>query len=381
MELLIGNGMTGAANLDAFTERGFLPATDPLRTFPAESRYKGSRYRMLDEIGDSLPQRLLDPRFREELDRLDIPLFTEPVTVATLPLLRLYYVRVGFLASAYVNQTSRPATNRLPASIAVPLCHACKLLERPPMLSYDGYALYNWYRMDPARPVALGNIDTIQNFVSLYDEHWFILVHVEIEALAAQSLTAINDLMTTHGWHDAERVNAAIATITRTLGQQTRVLRRIPEHMSPELYFKEFRPYIRFFENVQYEGVEQDSVDHRGETGAQSSVIPAMVSFFKIHHEANALTRHVADMRNYMPASHRAFLDALDHAPDIRDVADPALFNAAMEAIAEFRQVHYGWAQTYIQERVDDPRGTGGTIFIDWLNQLIDETLAYRIGQ
>jgi indoleamine 2,3-dioxygenase len=43
--------------------------------------------------------------------------------------------------------------------------------------------------------------------------------------------------------------------------------------------------------------------------------------------------------------------------------------------------VHYGWAKTYIQERVDDPRGTGGTIFIDWLKQLIDETLAYRIGQ
>ena len=30
----------------------------------------------------------------------------------------------------------------------------------------------------------------------------------------------------------------------------TAVLRRIPERMSPALYFKEFRPYIRFFEDV-----------------------------------------------------------------------------------------------------------------------------------
>ena len=38
----------------------------------------------------------------------------------------------------------------------------------------------------PIGPIALGNIDTIQDFVHLYDEHWFILVHVEIEALAAR---------------------------------------------------------------------------------------------------------------------------------------------------------------------------------------------------
>ena len=61
--------------------------------------------------------------------------------------------------------------------------------------------------------------------------------------------------------------------------------------------------------------------------------------------------------------------------------ADPALFDAAMEAIAEFRGVHYGWAQQYITERVDDPRGTGGTPYMSWLKQLIDETLAHKISK
>jgi len=37
----------------------------------------------------------------------------------------------------------------------------------------------------------LGNIDTLQNFVHMYDEHWFILVHVEIESIAADILAAI----------------------------------------------------------------------------------------------------------------------------------------------------------------------------------------------
>jgi indoleamine 2,3-dioxygenase len=75
----------------------------------------------------------------------------------------------------------------LPANLATPLCRACKLLRRPPILSYDGHALYNWKRFRKDQPIALGNIDTIQNFVHVYDEHWFILVHVEIEALAGAS--------------------------------------------------------------------------------------------------------------------------------------------------------------------------------------------------
>ena len=246
------------------------------------------------------------------------------------------------------------------------------------MLSYDGYALYNWYRIDPRGPIALGNIDTVQNFVSLYDEHWFILVHIEIEALAARSLAAILALEDS-GWTDRACVNTAIRAITHNVHAMTAVLRRIPERMSPALYFKEFRPYIRFFENVHYEGVAQPAVSYRGETGAQSTVIPALVAFFKIPHEPSALTRHVADMRTYMPQSHRQLLERLDRAPDPRPLAEPAAFNAAMEAIAEFRGVHHGWARQYIAERVDDPRGTGGTPFMSWLQQLIDETLAHRL--
>lgn len=358
---------------DAFATRGFLPQLDPARAFP-----QGSRYAVLDDLGTRLPDLLFDPTFREQAERWSIPEWNDPVTPTTLALLRLYYVRVGFLASGYVNQVGAPPTHRLPASLAQPLCRVCELLDRPPMLSYDGYALYNWYRIDPGGPIALGNIDTLQNFVALYDEHWFILVHVEIEALAAQSLAAILALEG-KGWADSARVNATIRSITQNIHAMTAVLRRIPERMSPDLYFKLFRPYIRFFEDVHYEDVTHRVVSYRGETGAQSTVIPALVAFFKIPHEPSALTRHVADMRTYMPQSHRQLLEGLDRGPDPRPLTEPATFNAAMEAMAEFRNVHHGWARQYIAERVDDPRGTGGTPFMSWLRQLIDETLAHRL--
>ena len=119
-------------------------------------------------------------------------------------------MRLGFLASAYINQVGQEPATLLPRNIALPLRDICPRLDRPPILSYDGYALYNWKRFDPAGPVALGNIDTIQNFVHLYDEHWFILVHVEIEALAASFLAAIDQAAAAMAADDRAALNAAV---------------------------------------------------------------------------------------------------------------------------------------------------------------------------
>jgi indoleamine 2,3-dioxygenase len=372
---------------DDFRTRGFLPRVDPLTGFPP-----GSPYQLLDAAGAGLPQRLADPDFRAWARSLRIPpwrgaVVGEPVGAQDdlpgqdgLRQSHLYYVRIGFLASAYVNQIGQPPVRTLPANLAVPLCGICRALGRPPILSYAGYALYNWYRHDPSQPVALGNIDTFQNFVTLYDEHWFILVHVDIEARGAALLDAVLGLDENRGWHDRQRVDHAVERIIGTVTAQTAVLRRIPEHMSADLYFRTFRPYIRFFDDVVYEGVDQARQSFRGETGAQSSLMPLLDSFFKIPHEPNALTRHLQDMRRYMPASHRALLERVQGYPDIRSVASPDVFDRALEAIADFRAVHYGWARQYISDKDPDPLGTGGTPYVRWLEQLRTETLAHRIG-
>lgn len=361
---------------ETMRKRGFLPASDPLTGFP-----EGSPFSVLDELGHDLPSLLLDPACRGYLEEQRIPAWTEPpATADQLAQLNLYYLRLGFIASGYVNQVGQPATHRLPANIAVPLVQACHLLHRPPILSYDGYALHNWKRFRADGPIALGNIDTLQNFVHLYDEHWFILVHVEIEVLAAGLLSALADIDSALPVKDTATINTSLKTITATLRQQIAVLKRIPEQMAPELYFRTFRPYIRFFEQVQYEGVAMPSVSFRGETGAQSSIMPLLVALTKIPHKRSTLTDHLNDMRNYMPAAHRALLSAVENMPDLRDCVEPATYNELLETMAEFRQIHLGWAQQYIEKWVDDPRGTGGTPYMRWLQQLIDETLAARLG-
>lgn len=357
-----------------FGERGFLPEQDPLKAFPS-----GSPLSVLDEIGRDLPSLVEDEGFRTYARRLSLPPCPDgPSDRSALPQLRLYYVRVGFLASAYINQTGHPRATVLPQNLAVPLCSVCALLRRPPILSYDGYALYNWKRFDPHGPIALGNIDTLQNFVHLYDEHWFILVHVEIEAIAARILAAIVRAMNVLDRRDVDELNGALVEMASALRAQVAVLRRLPEKMDPALYHRTFRPYIRFFENVVYEGVSHDAMNFRGETGAQSSIMPALVAFMEIPHRPSALTDHLADMRRFMPSRHRALIAEIEAMPSIRDTADAAAFNDVLEQIADFRETHYKWAHEYISRWTDDLRGTGGTPYMSWLKQLIDETRAHK---
>jgi indoleamine 2,3-dioxygenase len=351
---------------------GFLPDQDPLLAFPA-----GSPYAALDGLGRDLPSLLHDKGFRGMARGLDIPPI--PPDGMPLPELRLYYVRLGFLASAYVNQVGQEPATVLPRNIARPLCDVCARLERPPILSYDGYALFNWKRFDPSGPIALGNIDTIQNFVHLYDEHWFILVHVEIEALAARALQAIDQAEAAFESRDSDALDRAVSALARALWAQVETLRRIPEKMDPALYYKTFRPYIRFFEKVVYEGVEATPLNFRGETGAQSSVIPTIVAFLKVPHRSSMLTDHLADMRRFMPAEHRAVIEQVERLPDPRGMVAKSPYNDALEALASFRETHLQFAVRYIAAHERDPRGTGGTPYMNWLSQLIDETRAHKI--
>ena len=357
-----------------YANRGFLPETDPLTAFPQDSRYV-----VLDEIGRDLPSLLHDKGFRVYARELEIPGWREPVTGENLQLLCLYYLRVGFLASAYINQVGQEPAKVLPRNIAVPLAQAAKLLERPPILSYDGYALYNWKRFRKDQPIRLGNIDTLQNFVHLYDEHWFILVHVEIEAIAADILTAIALVRRKLATNDDVDLGPELWCIEDAVRRQVGVLKRIPEHMDSSLYYKTFRPYIRFFDNVTYEGVNQEPIQFRGETGAQSSIMPTLIAFMKIPHQRSVLTDHLADMRKYMPARHRALIEEVEAMPDIRNHCYKELYNAILDAMAAFRKVHYSWAEEYINRWTDDPRGTGGTPYMRWLKQMLRETEAHRL--
>jgi indoleamine 2,3-dioxygenase len=109
-------------------------------------------------------------------------------------------------------------------------------------------------------------------------------------------------------------------------------------------------------EDVHYEGVAQEQLSYRGETRAQSSILPLLTGLMKNRHRENALTHHLAALRDYMPAEHRALIGFVGRLPDLRDLAAPACFNWMLDAMAEFREIHFGWAEPYIHRYTDDPR-------------------------
>ena len=129
-----------------------------------------------------------------------------------------------------------------------------------------------------------------------------------------------------------------------------------------------------------YEGVEAAPLDFRGETGAQSSIMPTLVALMKIPHRRSELTDHLADMQNFMPAAHRNLIAEVLRLPPPRPLADKEPFNDVLEAMATFRETHLGFAHEYINKRVSDPRGTGGTPYMQWLAQLIRETREHMIA-
>ena len=295
----------------------------------------------------------------------------------------------SYFASAYVHSPGLPTVNRLPAYLADPLVRLAHLVDRPPILSYASYCLHNWRRLDPAGPVALGNIALLQNFSTAKDgkedEDWFILVHVDIEARAGAALQAVSRMRDAIARDDPAAMETLLERTAGSLQAMNRTLARMPEGCSPEVYFRKVRPYIFGFTDIIYEGCFGDvPQSYRGETGAQSSIVPTMLMALGIRHKNSLLTKHLEDMQTYMPTPHRQFIaDAVSCRDFVVRVGSKRIkewYNASIGELIAFRSKHFEYAVNYIEKKVDNPIATGGTPYVPWLRQLIEETKEFYLA-
>ncbi|MHA1948708.1 MAG: hypothetical protein ACW99G_03080 [Candidatus Thorarchaeota archaeon] len=313
----------------------------------------------------------------------------------------------SYMASMYIWAPNEIPQKRLPREIAVPFNYLANKLDRKPILSYMAYCLTNWTLKKAPRKmlkeskedfekryvdeIKLGNIQLLQNFTSSgdarRDEDWFILVHVDIEARAAQGIKAIIDSVNILNKKNPESVRKCLEDLCESIKQMNATMDRMPEECSPEVYFDKVRPYIYSFEDVVYEGVDPNPVTYRGETGAQSSIVPAMQIALGVLHKDSILTKHLKDMRSYMPKEHREFLEDLENRPEhltFRHFVEDHLtlrpyYNECVKELFKFRETHLKYAVDYIQKKCDDPKGTGGTPYVPWLTQLTKETESFYL--
>jgi indoleamine 2,3-dioxygenase len=382
--------------LDEYTitrERGFLPSSDPVEYLPAD-------FAPWERVAEDLPKLLVTGKVRafiKELRPLDAQILTEDGAR------RRAMMILSFLGHAYA-WGERETVSSIPPSLAVPWYQLSKVLGRPPVLSYASYALDNWRRVDPDRPVELGNIVLQQNFLGGQDEEWFVLVHVAIEAKAGRALAATIAAQQAVADDRPATVADQLAIIAETLQTMNDILLRMPEGCDPYIYYRRVRPYLHGWANhpslpagMIYEAVEEYGnvpQTFRGETGAQSSIIPSLDAALGITHRQDMLYSYLRQMRDYMPPKHRAFVEAVESGPSVRGYvlrqrgAHPTLrdaYNAAIDGIEFFRSTHLEYARNYIIRQSQGGKrnptdvGTGGTPFGPYLKKHRDETTQHRI--
>ena len=377
-------------------ERGFLSP------YEIDEVFLPTRFESVVDTAERLSDLLSTGRVRHWMRDLPVPEIENWVATAPEEQVRTMMVHYSFLVQAYVWGEPEPPAF-LPANLARPIVALADRLGQAPLLPYSAYVLDNWARIDKSGPVTLENIRMVQNFLGGADENWFVMIHVAIEAEAGVLLDNALKLVAAARREDSTACEALLVEMDGAWERIYAVFKRMPERCDPYVYFHRVRPYIHGWANnpalgegLIYEGVEKFAgrpQAFRGQTGSQSSIVPAMDALFGVGHSDDPLKRFLDELHHYRPVPHRRFIEDLAARSTLREFvgrADSpgltAAFNACIEQVARFRTRHLEYAASYINKQAgsipgNDPDvGTGGTPFMRYLKKHRDENRAQVIG-
>ena len=376
---------------------GFLGTHEPLKSFTTQS----NSLKNLENIATDIPKLLLTGSLQKQINNLDTNAFCIDAVVEDPANLNLAMNFLSFLSHAYIWGDNEPH-DKLPQVLAAPWVKAARILERPPILSYASYCLENWYKVNNKQGISLENVALITNFLGGVDEDWFVTIHVCIEdaargaILAAKSISQLDESSTSD-----ELINDLI-NIRDSMRKVNMIFKRMPEKCDPYIYYHRVRPFIFGTKDnpdlpngLVYEGEFNNKPQFfRGETGAQSSIIPSLDGALQIEHTNDNLRHYLNEMRDYMPKLHRDFISELEKTSKVRllikdSSAATSCYNECLEEIRAFRSLHLEYAGTYIhkQSQIKNPfgrggstiTGTGGTPFMSYLKKHRDETADQKI--
>ena len=385
--------MKSLADYDISETRGFLSR------FNADEVILSGPWAEARQVAMRLPQTLPTGRVRELLNA-QLPEFDADAEIkkCSEEQIRLAMVHYSFMVQAYI-WGEREAAKVLPAKLAQPMVALADHLGQQPLLPYSGYVLDNWGLEDKDGPVDLDNIYMIQNFLSGQDEIWFVLIHVAIEAAAGGALARAEPLLQATHAQDTDKATKLLAEIGKVWDQINAIFNRMPERCDPYVYFERVRPYIHGWKDnpalpdgVIYEGVprfEAEGHAFRGQTGSQSSIVPAMDALMGVGHAHDPLRGYLDELHIYRPVGHRKFIEDLREESTVREFVSGSnsqplrdAYNHVIEAMAAFRSRHLEYAASYINKQGknatgnDTEVGTGGTPFMKYLKKHRDETRA-----
>jgi indoleamine 2,3-dioxygenase len=371
---------------------GFLGQNDPLKVFSV----KDPTLERLESIAKEIPKLLLTGSLQQTIKHMNPDDLSVDHVLEDSHNLNLAMNYLSFLSHAYMWGDQEP-NEVLPKVLAEPWVKAAKALERPPILSYASYCLENWYRVNPDEAISLENVALITNFLGGVDEDWFVTIHVCIEDAAREAISAAQMISHLNTSSDQTNLVTGLSAIRDSMNRVNQIFKRMPEKCDPYIYYHRVRPFIFGTKDnpdlpngLIYEGeFNEEPQFFRGETGAQSSIIPSLDGALQIEHTNDNLRHYLNEMRDYMPKPHRDFITELENTSQVRDLIKDSLdcsniYNACLEEIRAFRALHLEYAGTYIhkQSQIENPfgtggstiTGTGGTPFMSYLKKHRDET-------
>jgi indoleamine 2,3-dioxygenase len=393
------------AKFDVHPVRGFLPAEDPLLRLPQPE------LQPWENLVADLPALLSAVQARKPLAAL--PVLSTALLQNERQKRRALLI-LSMLCHAFVWGDPDKPVDVIPAGIAVPLWQLGRDLGVPPLLTHLSIVLYNWRRLDPQGPISINNLTTACQFLGGQDEAWFYLITAEIEAhggaamgpllQAQEAVVAAQSAMQSQTQQSAAELAAALKQLEICLlavavstDAMRGALKRMTRGCHPYAFYHRVRPFLSGWRanptlprGVAYAGVHDDSKagssDSRsssssgedtmkrhfyyGGSAAQSTLFAALDAGLGIGHAKGAGSSFLADMREYMPPKHRAFLLHLESpgSPSVRDfvlglnvdvsasgttaaASVAAAYNTAVQAVEAFRTAHLGIVTVYILQQ------------------------------
>ena len=400
-------------NLDRYSDNffevnhlnGFLPKKSPLAVLP-------ERYSELQLLIDEMPikkangqggllstEGAIEDAVKKLKNYKDLVKNEDDIFI-NQALFRAY----AFLTSAYLLAPSHfsfqktkkygKAHRLLPSQLSEPFVLVSEKLDVYPFIDYHyAYSLGNYVKIDNSKGYEWENLAMAAKFSGMDDERGFIMLHVDINQHSPQLVGSILDFIKSK---DNSGVNQSLNNCLSSM-KSINERRQIMWQASRWKHYNDFRVFIMgikgndeiFGDGVIYEGISEEPVQYRGQTGAQDNIIPTADIFTGVidYYPSNDLTKYLLDLRSYRPKCIQNFLS------DLKDeMKENRLFNSIkkseneeglclliqiLDEIYYFRNGHWQFVQKYIMANTKYAKATGGTPIISWIPNQITAVLNY----
>ncbi len=333
-----------------------------------------------DELALQMSSLIKQKCFRKELLKLT-PFDFNSIPEDQLPRVKMM---LGMLAQAFVWCNGEDEkTHYVPESIAIPLVGVSARLKEPPILNYADYILRNTQLKIPEM-VHPALFKSVYTFTGMKSEFGFILSHILYELKGREAIQVGLKALSAAVNHEEETTGIALTELYVIILDLIEQFNTVHKTTKEEDFREHFRVFLKGWKSIipdmTYRGVSINAGELRGETGAQSSLLPFLDGVIGV---SNTLMQHSSlyhAWRPYMPEADRLFLSDIGFLGEkLREFVRMNTmlidaYNKVLISLMDFRKNHLMTITQYIEgknSKVFDGIGTGGTFYSTYLNGLI----------